>query len=229
LSPPIALQHTEHLVNRRAATDISDERRFGAMGEPMHPAMRRVVKTCAFAVTLLLTGCLTTEKPVFGSGDFVQPKSIAGDWIAKSDKGDVMRVRVSEKGSVFRAEPLTSKGVVDASENPIDFGLVPLGHDEFVFVQADDSSGSVTYLGLRAERGQITITVFAGGDEGDGTKAKFDALVASLGMGRDATFNYEARLTGDVTADKIKKLFTALLDNPKAYGGQASVYKSFKH
>jgi hypothetical protein len=185
-------------------------------------------RTASLAITLLLAACvITTEKAYFDASDFRQLKVLAGDWVSvPSEPGDdILKVRMSANGKLWRAQPLTPAGEIDATEKPVDFGLVELGPGEYIVVQSDAKlgEGPVNYLGLKTEADKLNFYLFGGG-QSSGGKAKFDALVASFGMSHDTSFSYEARLTGDITERKLKRLFRALLADPTAYDGHPAVY-----
>lgn len=185
-------------------------------------------RAAGLAAVLFLAACvITTEKAYFDSADFARPKVMDGDWVSVPGEpgDDILKLRLSVFGKMWRAQPLTAQGEIDKTEAPIDFGVVEIGPGQYIVVQTDSKSGEgpFNYLGLKAQEDKLSFYLFAGG-ESDGGKAKFNALVASLGMNHDAGFTYEARLAGAIDEGKLKKLFTALLDDPAAYDGHPAVY-----
>jgi hypothetical protein len=195
-------------------------------GSSMRAIPRFVLKVTSLSLLFLLAACvITTEKSYFSPADFVRPKVLSGDWVSlPTEPGDeILKMRIETHGKLWRAQPLTPEGQLDASEKPIDFGLVQLGPGEFILVQSDDPKGPFNYLGLAAQEDKLSFYLFSGGESQAG-KERFAALIADLKIARDPAMTSEARLTGDLSAEKLKKLFEALLADPAKFDGHPSVY-----
>lgn len=188
------------------------------------------LKLLAFAGLGLLAACvITTEKAYFTESDFAQPKVLSGDWrrVPNQEDPEAFKVRLEVNGKLIRAQPLTEAGAVDAEEEPIDFGVVPLEGGRYI-VAHTENEGSVSYVGLDAQEGKLTFYFFDGGDSEDAESA-FKGLLVDLEISRDASFTSEARLSGkNLSADKIRALFSALLENPKKYEAYVTEYVSAK-
>lgn len=184
------------------------------------------LKLLAVAGLSLLAACvITTEKAYFTDADFAQPKVLSGDWrkVPSQDDPEAFKVRLEIHGKLIRAQPLTEAGAVDTEEEPIDFGVVPLEGGRYIVAHMENE-GSVSYVGLDAQEGKLAFYFFDGGDSEDAESA-FKGLLVDLEISRDAAFASEARLTGkNLSADKIKALFSALLENPKKYEAYVTEY-----
>ncbi|MFO1186596.1 MAG: hypothetical protein U1E87_03560 [Alphaproteobacteria bacterium] len=187
-------------------------------------------KVSALAGVLLFAACvITTEKAYFTESDFAQPKVLSGNWqkVPTKEDPEVLKVKLDVNGKLWRAQPLTDAGAVDTDEEPIDFGVVPLDAGRYV-VAHSETDGSVSYVGLVAEEGKLDFYFFSGGESEDAETA-FKGLLVDLEISRDASFTSEARLTGkNLSADKIKALFTELLDDPKKYEADVTEYVTMK-
>jgi hypothetical protein len=199
-------------------------------GEDMRALKNLGSMIAAFAGISLLAACvITTAGVYFTDADFAQPKVLSGDWqkVPTADDPEAFKVRLEVKGKLIRAQPLTETGEIDTNEEPIDFGVVPLEAGRYIVAHTEDE-GSVSYLGLEAEEGKLAFYFFDGGDSED-TEAAFKDLLVDLEISRDASLTSELRLTGkNLSADKIKALFSALLDNPKKYEAYVNEYVSMK-
>lgn len=192
--------------------------------------MRRLnqlgLKMLALAGVLFAAACvITTEKAYFAESDFAQPKVLSGDWqkVPTREDPETLKVRLTVNGKLIRAQPLTEAGAIDEAEEPVEFGVVALDPGRFV-VAHTESDGSVSYLGLVAQEGKLAFYFFSGGD-GEDSESAFRGLLVDLEISRDSSFPGEVRLSGKkLSADKIKALFTKLLDDPKTYEAFVTEY-----
>ena len=186
----------------------------------------RAARIGILGLPVVLAACvITTELPYFSSTDFTRPKIMDGNWIsASTETGDqVLKLRISVNGKLWRAQPLTVSGGLDKSEKPVDFGLVRLSPSEFIVVHEDKPGEPIDYLGLQGQEDRLDFWVFSGGAT-PGGKAKFLELLKSMGLSSDAKTQYEARISGAIDKSKLKKLFKALLADPQKYDGHLVRY-----
>lgn len=193
----------------------------------MMRVLNKFPRLWVLGIALALVACtITTEKAYFTDSDFVRPKVLSGDWVSvPTEPGDdVIKMRIDTHGKLWRAQPLTKTGEIDAKEEPVDFGLVQLGSSEFIVVQRDSPTSPVNYLGLKAQEDKLDFYLFAGGESAAGEE-RFNALLADLKIARNANMTHEARLTGDLDTAKLKNLFGKLLEAPEKYDAHPTVYK----